>query len=128
MPRRARPATRPDNNVQTTAKTRQKPACKSRLPDKIPIPSNQSQCRRKISRRSSPLAEHASGEERREIFRRHWLWLLGIGILSGYLDLHAGFCLVFAVVCTLLSGRVAGLARRGIGVGDYGPYPGAANN
>jgi Etoposide-induced protein 2.4 (EI24) len=31
------------------------------------------------------LAEHASGEERREIFRRHRLWLLGIGILCGYL-------------------------------------------
>lgn len=31
------------------------------------------------------LAEHASGEERREIFRRHRGTLLGIGILSGYL-------------------------------------------
>lgn len=31
------------------------------------------------------LAEHASGEERREIFRRHRLGLLGIGLLSGYL-------------------------------------------
>lgn len=31
------------------------------------------------------LAEHASGEERREIFRRHRAWLLGIGILTGYL-------------------------------------------
>lgn len=31
------------------------------------------------------LAEHASGEERREVFRRHRGTLLGIGILSGYL-------------------------------------------
>jgi hypothetical protein len=31
------------------------------------------------------LAEHASKDERREIFRRHRLWLLGIGVLCGYL-------------------------------------------
>jgi hypothetical protein len=31
------------------------------------------------------LAEHASSPERREIFRRHRLWLLGIGIVTGYL-------------------------------------------
>ena len=31
------------------------------------------------------LAEHASKEERKEIFRRHRGWLLGIGVLSGYL-------------------------------------------
>lgn len=31
------------------------------------------------------LAEHASVEERREIFRRHRAWLLGIGVLCGYL-------------------------------------------
>ncbi|MHB8950397.1 MAG: EI24 domain-containing protein [Rhodoferax sp.] len=31
------------------------------------------------------LAEHASVEERREIFRRHRGWLLGIGIFCGYL-------------------------------------------
>ena len=31
------------------------------------------------------LAEHASREERREVFRRHRLWLLGIGVLTGYL-------------------------------------------
>jgi hypothetical protein len=31
------------------------------------------------------LSEHASREERREIFRRHRGWLLGIGVLSGYL-------------------------------------------
>lgn len=31
------------------------------------------------------LAEHASKEERQEIFRRHRLWLLGIGVLTGYL-------------------------------------------
>lgn len=31
------------------------------------------------------LAEHASPEERREIFRRHRGWLLGIGVLCGYL-------------------------------------------
>jgi hypothetical protein len=31
------------------------------------------------------LAEHASKDERREIFRRHRGWLLGIGILTGYL-------------------------------------------
>lgn len=31
------------------------------------------------------LAEHASGEERREIFRRHRLSLLGIGLFCGYL-------------------------------------------
>lgn len=31
------------------------------------------------------LAEHASPEEQREIFRRHRGWLLGIGVLCGYL-------------------------------------------
>lgn len=31
------------------------------------------------------LADHATGEERREVFRRHRLWLLGIGVLTGYL-------------------------------------------
>jgi len=31
------------------------------------------------------LAEHASKEERKEVFRRHRGWLLGIGVLSGYL-------------------------------------------
>jgi hypothetical protein len=31
------------------------------------------------------LAGHASKEERREIFRRHRGWLLGIGVLCGYL-------------------------------------------
>ena len=36
------------------------------------------------------LAEYASGEERREIFRRHRLWLLGIGILCGYLAAAPG--------------------------------------
>ncbi len=30
------------------------------------------------------LADHASDDERREIFRRHRGWLLGIGVLSGY--------------------------------------------
>ena len=31
------------------------------------------------------LAEHASADERREIFRRHRGWLLGIGVFCGYL-------------------------------------------
>lgn len=31
------------------------------------------------------LSEHASKEERRELFRRHRPWLLGIGVLTGYL-------------------------------------------
>lgn len=31
------------------------------------------------------LAEHASSQERREIFRNHRGWLLGMGVLSGYL-------------------------------------------
>jgi hypothetical protein len=31
------------------------------------------------------LSEHASTEERREVFRRHRGWLLGIGVLTGYL-------------------------------------------
>lgn len=31
------------------------------------------------------LAEHASAAERREIFRRHRSWLLGIGVFCGYL-------------------------------------------
>lgn len=31
------------------------------------------------------LAEHASAQERREIFKRHRGWLLGIGVFSGYL-------------------------------------------
>jgi hypothetical protein len=31
------------------------------------------------------LSEHASGDERREVFRRHRGWLLGIGVLTGFL-------------------------------------------
>ncbi|RYX93822.1 MAG: EI24 domain-containing protein [Comamonadaceae bacterium] len=31
------------------------------------------------------LADHASAAERREVFRRHRGWLLGIGVLTGYL-------------------------------------------
>lgn len=31
------------------------------------------------------LADHASRDERREIFRRHRMWLLGIGVVTGYL-------------------------------------------
>lgn len=31
------------------------------------------------------LAEHASADERREIFRRHRGWLMGIGVFCGYL-------------------------------------------
>ncbi len=31
------------------------------------------------------LAEHASADERREIFRRHRGWLMGMGVLCGYL-------------------------------------------
>ena len=31
------------------------------------------------------LSEHASAEERREIFRRHRMWLLAIGVVTGFL-------------------------------------------
>jgi hypothetical protein len=31
------------------------------------------------------LADHASRQERREIFRRHRSWLLGMGVMTGYL-------------------------------------------
>jgi len=31
------------------------------------------------------LSEHADAQERREVFRRHRGWLLGIGVLTGYL-------------------------------------------
>ena len=31
------------------------------------------------------LAEHASADERRELLRRHRSWLLGIGVMTGYL-------------------------------------------
>jgi hypothetical protein len=31
------------------------------------------------------LSQHASSDERREIFRLHRGWLLGIGVLTGYL-------------------------------------------
>lgn len=31
------------------------------------------------------LAEHASGDERRAIFKRHRFWLVGIGLVTGYL-------------------------------------------
>lgn len=36
------------------------------------------------------LSEHASAPERRELFRRHRMWLLGIGVLSGYLGAAPG--------------------------------------
>jgi hypothetical protein len=31
------------------------------------------------------LSMHASRDERREVFKRHRMWLLGIGVLTGYL-------------------------------------------
>nr|CBA28882.1 hypothetical protein Csp_A09360 [Curvibacter putative symbiont of Hydra magnipapillata] len=31
------------------------------------------------------LADHASAEERREIFKRHRWWLLGMGVVTGYM-------------------------------------------
>ena len=31
------------------------------------------------------LADHASRDERREVFRRHRMWLLGMGVATGYL-------------------------------------------
>jgi hypothetical protein len=31
------------------------------------------------------LAEHASREERRQIFRQHRMWLLAMGVVTGYL-------------------------------------------
>ena len=31
------------------------------------------------------LAEHASSQERREVVRRHRMWLLGMGVVTGYL-------------------------------------------
>jgi hypothetical protein len=37
------------------------------------------------------LATHASGEERRELFRRHRMALLGIGVFCGYLGAAPGF-------------------------------------
>ncbi len=85
------------------------------------------------------LSEHASREERREVFRRHRGWLLGIGVLTGYLGaapsllwasgaLFAAafvilvplaiwiYTLVFAfcvaLVRTLLPGRAGTAARR----------------
>ena len=36
------------------------------------------------------LAAHASADERREVFRQHRGWLLGIGILTGYLGAAPG--------------------------------------
>ena len=36
------------------------------------------------------LASHASGEERRELFRRHRLTMLGIGVICGYLSAAPG--------------------------------------
>lgn len=41
------------------------------------------------------LAEHATREERTEIIRRHGLWLLAIGVLTGYLGAAPG--MVWAV-------------------------------
>lgn len=41
------------------------------------------------------LAEHASREERAELLRRHRLWMLAIGILTGYLGAAPG--LIWAV-------------------------------
>ena len=36
------------------------------------------------------LADHASATERREIFKRHRVWLLGIGVMSGFLGAAPG--------------------------------------
>ena len=84
------------------------------------------------------LVDHASAEERREIFRRHRGSLLGIGVLSGYLgaapsllwasgamfiamaphagaggdlDLHPGVCLFIALVLPLLPGRAGATSQ-----------------
>ena len=85
------------------------------------------------------LSEHASTEERREVFRRHRRRLLGIGVLTGYLgaapsivwasgrlvrggfrdpgaardlDLHAGVRIFLALVRPLLPGSAGAHPRR----------------
>ncbi len=85
------------------------------------------------------LAEHASKDERREVLRRHRVTLLGHGdpdglpwcctqhcvgfgrgvcrsvcgsLAVGHLDLHAGFCVFIAVVCSLLLAGAGAIACR----------------
>jgi hypothetical protein len=41
------------------------------------------------------LADHASSEERHAIFRRHRLWLLGMGVITGYMG--AGPSLIWSL-------------------------------
>ncbi len=52
------------------------------------------------------LAEHASAAERRELMRRHRGWLLGIGVIAGYMGAAPGLVwassVVFAAAFVLL--------------------------
>ncbi len=53
------------------------------------------------------LAEHASAQERRELMRRHRLWLLGMGVITGYMgaapSLVWASTVVFAAAFVLLA-------------------------
>lgn len=49
------------------------------------------------------LAEHASPEERRELIRRHRLWLLGIGVLTGYLGAAPGMIWALGAMAIVLA-------------------------
>ncbi|MBC7601893.1 MAG: EI24 domain-containing protein [Ramlibacter sp.] len=46
------------------------------------------------------LADHATSDERREVFKRHRPWLLGIGVLAGYMGAAPGLIWVSGVVMT----------------------------
>ncbi|WP_395685701.1 EI24 domain-containing protein [Caenimonas koreensis] len=46
------------------------------------------------------LAEHATSDERRTVFRRHRPWLLGIGVIAGYMGAAPGLIWVSGVVMT----------------------------
>ena len=49
------------------------------------------------------LADHASTQERREIFRRHQWWLLGMGVFTGYLGAAPSLVWSFGFVAVAMA-------------------------
>ncbi|MDP3699295.1 MAG: EI24 domain-containing protein [Hylemonella sp.] len=56
------------------------------------------------------LAQHATQEEREELMRRHRYWLLGIGVLSGYMGAAPGLIWAIGAMAVVLAPLLVPLA------------------
>lgn len=56
------------------------------------------------------LAQHATAEEREELMRRHRYWLLGIGVVSGYMGAAPGLIWAVGAMAVVLAPLLVPLA------------------